>query len=128
MKPIYAVILAGDQEDRRVRKDRVIDNKAFLDLKGRLMLDYVVECYTSANIFDGVAVIGPARRLQAHLGNEIRVIEQQGGMIENVIQAAKELDGWLLLSSCDIPLLTPAAVRDFLDRCEGGELYYPLVS
>lgn len=128
MKPIYAVILAGDQEDRRVRKNQVIDNKAFLDLKGQLMLDYVVDCYTSAGIFNGVAVIGPANRLRAHLDKRIYIIEQQGSMIENVLQAARELEGWLLLSSCDIPLLTPAAVKDFLARCEGGSMYYPLVS
>lgn len=128
MKPIYAVILAGDQEDRKVRKNQVIDNKAFLELNGRLMLDYVVDCYTSTGLFDAVAAIGPTQRLKKHLDNSIRIITQQGSMIENVLEAARELQGWLLLSSCDIPLLTPAAVKDFIASCEGAQMYYPLVS
>jgi len=128
MNPLYAVILAGDNEDRKIKQGKVIPNKAFVNINGRRMLEYVVDCYRSMPEFDGVAVVGPEKEL-AGIGDGIRIIPQKGNMIDNVVAAADELkSGWLLLSSCDIPLITPAAVRDFLAHCQGADLFYPLVS
>jgi hypothetical protein len=37
---------------------------------------------------------------------------------------------WILLSTADLPLLTPEAIRDFLERCfkVEAELYYPIIT
>jgi molybdopterin-guanine dinucleotide biosynthesis protein A len=127
MDPIYAVILAGDNEDRKIRQGRVIANKAFLPINGKNMLDYVLECYRGMSDLAGVGVIGPEEELKS-VGEDVTVIPQKGDMVSNVVAAAEKFkDGWLLLSSCDIPLITPEAIRDFLSKCEGAQLYYPLV-
>lgn len=127
MGPVYAVIMAGDNEDRKVRQGKVIANKAFLPINGRNMMDYVLDCYNNVDELAGVGVVGPAEKL-ASLEN-VTVIPQRGSMVDNVVAAAETFkDGWLLLSSCDIPLLTPESIRDFLSKCSGAEMYYPLVS
>ncbi len=128
MKPINAVVLAGDQEDRKILKNQVIDNKAFLNLNGRIMLDYVLECLENTGIFEQIAVIGPAQRLAKHVPPHIKIIPQQGTVVENVVKAAEEVPGWILLCSSDTPLLTPEAVSDFISMCHDAQMFYPLVS
>lgn len=128
MKPMYAVILAGDNEDRKIKQGRVVANKAFVTINDRMMVDYVLDCYRRMDELAGIGIIGPGAELKA-LGEDITCIPQRGSMIANVLAAAETFkDGWLLLSSCDIPLVTPAAIRDFLVNCQGADMYYPLVS
>src|SRR5690554_786832 len=126
MDPVYAIILAGDSEDRKIKQGSVIENKAFLQIHGRPMLEYVLDCYRSMDLA-GIGVVGPPDKLADLKG--ITVIPQQGDMVANVVAAANAFQGgWLLLSSSDIPLITPQSVQDFLTRCRGADLFYPLVS
>ncbi|MTI96335.1 MAG: molybdopterin-guanine dinucleotide biosynthesis protein A [Firmicutes bacterium] len=127
MKPVYAVILAGDNLDHKVREGEAVANKAFLAINGRPMLEYVIDCYLQTDLA-GVAVVGPEDKLSTLVGDDVKVIPQQGSMIANILAAARELEGTLILSSCDIPLITSQAVEDFLSRCRDAELFYPLVS
>lgn len=128
MNPIYAVILAGDNADRKIKQGSVIANKAFVSINGRRMIDFVLDCYRSMDDLEAVGVIGPSDKINS-LGEDIVTIPQQGGMIPNVLAAAETFkEGWLLLSSCDIPLITPMAIRDFLSKCTGADMFYPLVA
>lgn len=128
MNPIYAVVLAGDNEDRKVKQGSVVANKAFININERRMVDYVLDCFRGMKELAGVAIVGPGDKLR-DVGNDVTVIPQKGDMVANVVAAAETLkDGWLLLSSCDIPLITPEAVRDFLSNCTEADLFYPLVS
>lgn len=126
MKPIRAVVLAGDNEDYKISPGTAIKNKAFIDLNGRKMIDYVLDCYRAMEELAGIAVIGPHEELSSLPG--ITPIPQKKDLIANV-QAGAELfpDGWLLLSTSDIPLITPEAIRDFLGRCSGADLFYPVI-
>ena len=126
MEPVYAVVLAGDNEDRKIKEGSVIPNKAFININGRNMVDYVLDCLKETKGLADVAIIGPQDTLRNM--TDVRVIPQQADMIDNVVRAAVTFnDGWLLLSSCDIPLLTPVAVEDFLANCQGADFFYPLV-
>lgn len=128
MEPVYAVVLAGDNEDRKIKQGSIIPNKAFIKINGRNMVDYVLDCLKGTKGLAEVAIIGPEDELRSTT-NGVRVIPQQVDMIDNVVIAADTFqNGWLLLSSCDIPLLTPAAVEDFLANCQGADFFYPLVA
>ncbi|MGI6365782.1 MAG: molybdenum cofactor guanylyltransferase [Bacillota bacterium] len=127
MEPVYAVVLAGDNEDHKIKQGSVIPNKAFIKINGRNMVEYVLDCLRETEGLAEVAIIGPEDKFRK-LGEGFRIIPQQGDMIENIKVAAETFrDGWLLLCSCDIPLLTPAAVQDFLSNCRGADMFYPLV-
>lgn len=128
MDPVYAVVLAGDNEDHKIEQGRVIPNKAFIKINGRNMVDYVLDCLRETKGLAEVAIIGPEDKFRK-LTQDLRVIPQQGDMIANIKATAETFrDGWLLLCSCDIPLLTPEAVQDFLANCRGADMFYPLVS
>lgn len=126
MRPIQVVILAGDSEDHKISPGKTIRNKAFLTLNGRKMIDYVLDCYLNMEEVTDIAVAGPPDGLRGLVG--VTPIPQREDMIENV-QAGAALfpDGWLLLSTSDIPLITPEAIRDFLGRCSEADLFYPLI-
>lgn len=126
MKPIYAIVLAGDSEDHKIKQGSVVANKAFVPMNGRRMVDYVLDCYTAVQELSGVGIIGPAAELTGIEG--VTYIPQKDDLITNVKAAAEVFpEGWLLLSSCDIPLITPEAIRDLLSRCQGADMYYPVV-
>lgn len=127
MDPVYAVVLAGDNEDRKIQQGTIIPNKAFIKINGRNMVSYVLDCYTKTKALAGVGIIGPPDKL-GKLEQGVVPIAQRGSMVDNVVAAADTFkDGWLLLSSCDIPLITSEAVEDFLSNCHGADMYYPLV-
>ena len=127
MEPIYAIVLAGDSEDHRVMPGDVVPNKAFLPINGRRMIDYVLDCYREVTEIAGIGVVGPQDQL-GDLDN-ITIIPQGESLMANVKTAATLFpDGWLLLSSSDIPLITPAAIRDLFTRCQGAAMYYPIVA
>ena len=91
------------------------------------MIDYVLDCFSNVEKLVGVAVIGPVNQLGGLAG--VTLIPQAGSLIKNVITAAAAFpEGWLLLSTCDIPLITPEAITDYLSRCQGADLYYPLIA
>ena len=63
MKPVYAIVLAGDSEDRKIMPGSVVANKAFVPINGRRMVDYVLDCYKSVKELAGIGIIGPAAEL-----------------------------------------------------------------
>ena len=127
MKPIYAVVLAGDSEDCKVRPGSVVTNKALLPINGRRMVDYVLDCYRAVEEISSVSVIGPEAEFMDMA--DVTVIPQRESLIANVKAAAATFsEGWLLLSSSDIPMITPEAIKDLIARCQGADMYYPLVS
>ena len=83
--------------------------------------------YKAVKELAGIGIIGPAAELSDIDG--VTYIPQQGDLIANIRAAAAVFPhGWLLLSSCDIPLITPEAIRDLLSRCQGADMYYPVVA
>lgn len=127
MKPIYAVILAGDSEDHKVQPGSVVTNKAFIPLNGRPMIDYTLDCYRKAPELAGIGIVGPQAGFEDL--TDITLIPQRDSLVANVEAAAQVFPaGWLLFSSCDIPLITPGAISDFLSRCRGADMYYPFVA
>lgn len=127
MKPVYAIVLAGDSEDRKIKQGSVVANKAFLSMNGRRMVDYVLDCYRDIKELAGIGVIGPEAQFKDQ--DDVTLIPQSDNLIANVKAAAATFpDGWLLLSSCDIPLITPEAIRDLLSRCQDADMYYPMVA
>lgn len=127
MKPIHAIVLAGDSEDHKIKQGSVVANKALVPMNGRRMVDYVLDCYKAVKELSGVGVIGPAAELTGIDG--VTYIPQKDDIIANVKAAAAVFpEGWLLLSSCDIPLITPEAIKDLLSRCQGADMFYPVVA
>ncbi len=134
-EPLDAIVLAGtDDNPRRMIQGQ---NKAFLEIGGSVLVRRVVEALLSAESVGQIFVVGPEQRLAAALGDvggEVTIVQQAGKMLANAWEAIyasearyRELHGAddpqrpLLFLSSDLPLISTAAVDDFVRRCAREE-------
>ena len=134
-EPLDAIVLAGtDDNPRRMIQGQ---NKAFLEIGGSVLVRRVVEALLSAESVGQIFVVGPEQRLAAALGDlggEVTIVQQAGKMLANAWEAIyasearyRELHGAddpqrpLLFLSSDLPLISTAAVDDFVCRCAREE-------
>ena len=129
--PLDAIVLAGtDDNPRRMIQNQ---NKAFLEIGGRVLVRRVVEALLQADTVGQVFVVGPLERLQAVLDGispRVTLVAQSGKMVANAWEAINAADQRFaaqngaidpqrpfLFLSCDLPLICPEAVDDFVARC-----------
>jgi GTP:adenosylcobinamide-phosphate guanylyltransferase len=129
--PLDAIVLAGtDDNPRRMIRGQ---NKAFLEIGGKILVRRVAEALLEAASVGQVFVVGPSERLGrvlGDLGERITIVEQAGKMLTNAWQAIyaaearyRECHGRddplrpLLFISSDLPLVSAAAIDDFVARC-----------
>jgi GTP:adenosylcobinamide-phosphate guanylyltransferase len=129
--PLDAIVLAGtDDNPRRMIQGQ---NKAFLEIGGQKLVRRAVEALLEANSIARIYVVGPRQRLDAVLGDlpgRVVLVEQSGKMLANAWQAIHASEGDyhdetgredparpLFFISSDLPLVSAAAVDDFIGRC-----------
>jgi molybdopterin-guanine dinucleotide biosynthesis protein A len=133
--PLDAIVLAGtDSNPRRLIAGR---NKAFLELGGQGLVRRVVDALLAASSVGHVYLVGPKERLEQVLpvpSADITIVDQVGKMLVNTWAAihaceanytdqdAPPQERPLLFISCDLPLITAAAVDDFVGRCAQQDL------
>ena len=128
--PIDAIVLAGTHQNA----NRLIDgrNKAFLEIDGQILVRFVIDALLKSELVDQIFVVGPARELlqaMPQLPARVHVIDQRGKMLTNCwagIEASEDYHAHdpqeqvaerpMLITSCDIPLVTSEAVDDFIIR------------
>lgn len=140
-----AILLAGDRRGSMQVRD---DNKAFLELNGVPLFIHVLRALQQARQVGSVAVVGPAERvstaLEDHGIQNVRVVPQRENMIENFKAGYvgslglgdevdfRDLKGTeyenipALVVPCDIPLLVPAEVDEFMARSNMREYDYSI--
>lgn len=130
-RKIDAIVLAGTHQNPR----RLIDgrNKAFLDIAGRPLVRHVVDALLEAGEIDEIFVVGPVSQLGSALKgvpSRVRTVQQEGKMLTNTWAAIYASESRhcaepseevhrrpLLIISCDLPLVSGAAIDDFIQRC-----------
>jgi len=131
---VDAVVLAGAPNTGRLREVSPEPYEALIEIAGRSMLAYVLDALRASSQVDRVVVVGPQELdpVVAEAGAER--VDSGPDVVANLRAGVKALGAtgarYILVSTSDIPLLTPQAVDDFLARCrEMGELdvYYPVV-
>lgn len=138
MTRVNAVLLAGDRRASIKVKD---ENKAFLLFHGAPLFIHVLRALQQSRTVRDIVVVGPGDRVEAALrehasllagDGEIRVLGQRENMIENFkagyvasLGFGEDVSFWdlkgsihekvpVLVAPCDIPLLTPAEVDEFV--------------
>lgn len=134
-EPLDAIVLAGtDSNPRRLIRGR---NKAFLEIAGQTLVRRVVDSLTKAETIGQIFVVGPVEQLRevlAGMPGEVVIVPQAGKMLANAWQAIEaseerfrslhgrdDPDRPLLFISSDLPLVSAAAVDDFVGRCAAEE-------
>lgn len=124
-----AIILAGGGSEPGL--DPGLANKAFIRIAGRPLVAHVASAVRGARGLDRIAAVGPADALRAALPAETILVDDAGGIMDNVLRALTVLGttGRALVVASDIPLLTTRAVEDFLAECENNsaDFHYAIV-
>ena len=142
------VVLAGDRKASRKVKG---DNKAFLDLKGRPVICYVIDGLLSSRYIDDIFIVGPKERIERAISpyfadvkdRKIAVFEQWDNFYENVwngflhtipghtddidpetYRDTPYFEKAVLAVSGDIPLLTGYEVDEFLENTDTDNYDY----
>ncbi|MGE5575953.1 MAG: NTP transferase domain-containing protein, partial [Syntrophothermus sp.] len=133
MTKIDVVVLAGANNDGALKAVTDTPYEALIMLAGKPMVKYVVDAAARSKYVGRVVIVGPERQLREFLDDTAFYIAQCGEtMVENILIGIEMLQprGKVLLVTSDIPLLTPEAIDDFIERCNAAEadIYYPIVS
>lgn len=126
-----ALILAGGSFKSETGEE---SQKALLNFKGRIMVDYVVKAIQGSNNISRLALVGQVAELQKYYEEDASLILAPAGedMLQSILNGLQALkpQGLFLGASGDLPFLTVEAVDDFLEKCfqkEGYDLYYAIV-
>jgi len=128
-----AIILAGGENSERLSQFSSQSYEAMIEIAGKPMVTFVADALAAAPQVERIFVIGPVKQLaQCSFSDRVILIEG-GSTIGETIQIGMNALGHerkVLVVTADIPLLTPAAIDDFLRQCAETEvdLYYPIVS
>lgn len=123
---INCIVLAGSEDGQSDH----LSNKAFTKLQGRSMITYVIDALRASNCIKNIAVVGDNNQFQS-LDIDV-VIDHNGSMLDNIKAGVNHFreDSMVLISTCDIPLLTGEAVEDFVKRAleTKADICYPIIN
>ncbi len=132
---IDAIVLAGDRKGARLLYGT---NKAFLMLKGKPLLSYVLRALDASEEIRSIHIVGPVERVRESLSEfqfrkPISYIDQGESIFQNLwygslhsfpeyvrgsdyrsLAGSKEADKVVLATTCDMPMLEPAEVDAFI--------------
>ncbi len=129
---IDCIVVAGGGDGELVQQEKVT-NKALIPIGNQPMISYVVGAFRQIKDINRIIVAGPVEDL-AFLKDpfHVELIPEKGTILQNLLAASKQLDkpSHILVSSADIPLISPEAVTNFIEKCHpyAYDFYYPIVS
>lgn len=127
---VDAIVLAGG--DGAVI-DPLVSIKGLVPVAGRAMVEWVVEALKACETIDRVAVVVPTDQGLGELADLVdEIVVSDASFIDNVLAGVDRFAGdrYVLVTTGDLPALTPEAVDDYVSRSleAGVEVSYPLVS
>jgi GTP:adenosylcobinamide-phosphate guanylyltransferase len=125
---VKAVVTAGGRIDGAFAAAAGTQVKALAQVRGTTMLARVLEALRGCGA-DRIAVIGGDEVRDAYGSAVEQFVEESPSGSENLLRALRAWpeDGEpLLYATSDLPYVTAAAVRDFIDRVPSGALGVPL--
>ena len=131
---VPAIVLAGGKSSPKLLEATGSEEKAFIRFNEKPMVFFVVDTLLQTPSIEKVVVVGNEEKLRPvakEWRKPVEIVAQKGGILDNFLAGCEVLGSYprVLASSCDIPLITPAMVEDFLQRCTdpGVDIYYPIV-
>lgn len=130
-QPLDAIVLAGTHRD----PTRMIQgqNKAFLSIDGRPLLQHVIDALLGAQSISEVFAVGPVEKMNnvlKSLPEHVHLVCQEGNVLTNcwagihASEKQRNTDGGerdrmrpFLIISSDLPLISSASLDDFVARC-----------
>lgn len=124
--PVDAIVLGGG----KIRNSG--EPKAFFTLRGKMMLEYVLEALCGAQSLQQIVLVVPRKEdLEKVRQYQVKVVVSDGSILDNLGAGLKLLPNskFVLVSSSDIPFINSAMVDEFIKSCfvHQADGYYPIV-
>jgi CTP:molybdopterin cytidylyltransferase MocA len=134
---IVAVVTAGwsPREDDPLAEYTQGRSKALIPIAGKPMIAYVVEALAGSRYIQHVVIVALDPAAEVQFPVPVEYVPDAGGLLANAeagIMHAQvcypDLDA-VLLSSSDVPTITPSIVDTFIEECfrTDHDLYYSIV-
>jgi GTP:adenosylcobinamide-phosphate guanylyltransferase len=135
---IVAVVTAGwsPTEDDPLAEHTQGRSKALIPIAGRPMITYVVDALSGTRTVERVVIVGLDPTVQIQASTPVEYVADAGGLLENIeaglqymAQNYPNADA-MLLSSADIPTITPSIVTAFIEEClrTDHDVYYSIIA
>ena len=132
-----AIVTAGGKNlpDDPLYELTGVEKKALISLAGRPMIGWVVDALACSGLVEHIVIVG-LKPDEVDFGDApAYFVDSTGEMIGNILAALERLKEInpsvkkILLSSSDIPLITPEIVRGFVEECgsQEADTYYAIV-
>jgi molybdopterin-guanine dinucleotide biosynthesis protein A len=131
---VGAAILAGGLTDDALFEKTQTREKALVAIHGQPMLQYVIEAVTSCSAIDEAVIACPAESAvaQRDWGGIPHTVAKGHDPIDSIVAGAEALTAAdrVLICACDLPLLTPEAIGEFVAEGleAGADCCYPILS
>lgn len=122
---LNAIVLAGDSSNNN-------DSKAFIMIKGRYMIEYIIDSLRHSKYVERIVAVGSRELLESRLGSKIDgAVQCRDSIIENVSAGIDYLNetNHVLVCTSDIPMVSSAAIDDFAEQCirMNVDVGYPII-
>ena len=121
---VDVVVLAGGKNSAEMAAATGVENRALTPLGARTMLDYVTSALRGTASVGELYVVGPVPA-----GPDYHQVAGGETLLDNLMAGLRAAEAGrggdrVLISTSDIPFLTPAAVEDFIGQAaqSGGDL------
>ncbi|MEM7113265.1 MAG: nucleotidyltransferase family protein [Chloroflexota bacterium] len=110
--------------------------KALLEINGRSLLNHIVTAFHQASTVENIVVVGLDAAAAPELANYATFLPDQGSLLANGLfgiswlRQNKQLTGPVLMSSSDIPTITPTIIDHFVNICHPFDrsVYYNFIT
>ncbi|MHB9093165.1 MAG: nucleotidyltransferase family protein [Eubacteriales bacterium] len=127
-----AIVIAGSPNSGPLSECSNEAYEAMIRIGEKPMIRYVVDALFESKLVNNIAISGPKELKDEFPEETVKVAGLEGTVIGNARKALDLVDTTkpVIIATCDIPLLTAKAVRDFvqLSQEEDVDFFYPIVS
>lgn len=122
------VVLAGRKNQGKLSSVSQEVWEANIDIAGKPMLHWVLEAFEPLEDIKTIVVVGPEGELKRFSSPKVRFVEPGPDLISNLKSGLDASSTeYVIVSTSDIPLITPEIVRSFIKQClaTGADFCYP---
>ena len=126
-----AIILAGGENTKKLTGPSPEPFEAMIDIGGRPMVAIVAEALRASEFIGSIYIVGPKVLSGCKFPPDTALLGSGATITEAICIGMNALghSRKVMVVTADVPLLTPPAIDDFINRClqVEADLYYPIV-
>ena len=126
------IILAAGKLEKDLKEIEHVETKAYLSLKNKIMIEYVINALREVPQVTRIIAAVPSNNIPNGFDYMVDAICLGGkGMMDSLKSAiALCKTEYVLVLPCDVPLISPESITDFLNSCSSRQaaFYYSFVS